>query len=243
MICGLLSDLHYEFYGPDGHITLPEKLDVLILAGDIATPKGLRGALTYYAERVPNVLYVPGNHDFYGREGSIEVANITVSLREKYPGFRRLVAGEVTEIQGVTFAGDTLWFGDPDNRNHLYEHAIPDFRSIWIAGSQTSAWIARQHQDAQQFFAQAQADVFVTHHMPSTALISHRYKNSPINRFFASDVFAKCEHPPRVWCYGHTHEYGDRRIDGTRFLCNPRGYPGENQGQYSVKLFTVKPDL
>lgn len=239
MMCGLLSDLHYEFYGRDGHVDLPDGLDVLILAGDIATPKWLREALTYYAERVPNVLYVPGNHDFYGHEGSPEITGITLALREKHPGFRRLVVGDVTEIQGVTFAGDTLWFGDPDNRNRFYEHTISDFRSIRISGVPTSAWIAHQHRDAQQFFAQAQADVFVTHHMPSNALISQRYKNSPINRFFASDVFALCEHPPRIWCYGHTHEHGDQEIGGTRFLCNPRGYPAENPGQYSVKQFTI----
>ena len=33
----------------------------------------------------------------------------------------------------------------------------------------------------------------------------------------------------KCWIYGHTHTPSNRIIDGIPFLCNPIGYPNENE--------------
>lgn len=61
----LLSDLHIEF----GHYAYPETgtdTDVVVLAGDIHTKDcGVKWALDEIKDRP--VIYVLGNHEFYGK--------------------------------------------------------------------------------------------------------------------------------------------------------------------------------
>ena len=33
-----------------------------------------------------------------------------------------------------------------------------------------------------------------------------------------------------LWIHGHTHNVFDYTAGGTRIVCNPRGYPGEDTG-------------
>ena len=112
MKLNILSDLHLSL----GALPIPENdADVVILAGDIARP---REAVAWASGFAKPVLYVPGNHEFYG--GSIEG-----TVEE----LKRLCAGtaihvldndEVT-IDGVRFLGTTLWtdfmlFGEGEKR-------------------------------------------------------------------------------------------------------------------------------
>src|SRR5690349_12426264 len=63
----LASDLHLEFLAssrPEEAVIAPARdADVLVLAGDIGT--GLQAIEVFREWPVP-VLYVPGNHEFYG---------------------------------------------------------------------------------------------------------------------------------------------------------------------------------
>jgi predicted phosphodiesterase len=62
------ADLHCEFQ-PDGGRELIEHAlpdaEIAIVAGDLATAKGLRQALELLAKKYRHVLYVAGNHDYY----------------------------------------------------------------------------------------------------------------------------------------------------------------------------------
>jgi predicted phosphodiesterase len=237
----LASDLHYEFHGPESHVAVPEGTDVLILAGDIATISTLPNALRHYAACAPHVLYVTGNHEFYGHEAADKVDDLIAGIEAECSNLKRLTAERgVVEIDGVTFAGDTLWFGNPDGLNQIYEKSLADFTAIRWRDITTAKWIAAKHAQAKQFFNNAKADVFISHHIPSEALITPKWARSPINRFFASKVFEYVTHPPKVWCYGHTHDSIDRVLGATRFLCNPKGYPHERKGVYEVKSFTIE---
>jgi predicted phosphodiesterase len=237
----LASDLHYEFHGPGSHVEVPAGTDVLILAGDIGTIATLPHALKHYASVAPHMLYVTGNHEFYGHGAADQVDDLIADVEAECPNLKRLTTEKgVVEIGGVAFAGDTLWFGDPDGLNQIYEKTLADFTAIRWRDVATAKWIADQHARAKQFFQSAKADVFITHHMPSEALITPKWARSPINRFFASEVFQGVTHPPKVWCYGHTHDSSDRVLGDTRFLCNPKGYPHERSGVYEVKSFTIE---
>jgi hypothetical protein len=65
----------------------------------------------------------------------------------------------------------------------------------------------------------------VTHHAPSPASIHPRFAASPLNACFVSNA----EHlldgdRVRLWIHGHTHDSFDYVVNGTRVVCNPRGY-------------------
>lgn len=102
----ILSDLHLEFGAFDVPVV---ECDVVILAGDIAVP-AVRAV--HWARRSANfgvhrpVVYVPGNHEFYGDVLSSGLAN----LRQVSEGtnVHALDCGEVV-LDGVRFLGCTLW--------------------------------------------------------------------------------------------------------------------------------------
>lgn len=66
----VMSDLHFEFHS-DGGRAFAEALDVepdeiLLCAGDLTSGHRLPAALSLLCERFAHVVYVAGNHEFYG---------------------------------------------------------------------------------------------------------------------------------------------------------------------------------
>ena len=52
-----------------------------------------------------------------------------------------------------------------------------------------------------------------------------RFRESPVNACFASDAEALMDaRRVALWIHGHTHDTFDYAVNGTRVLCNPRGY-------------------
>ena len=96
----ILSDLHLEFA-----VLLPPSIDadVVVLAGDIGV--GLDG-LAWARNSFPGVpvIYVPGNHEYYGHD--IELRS---DLRRQSNDGLYVLDDEAIELQGVRFVGSTLW--------------------------------------------------------------------------------------------------------------------------------------
>jgi 3',5'-cyclic AMP phosphodiesterase CpdA len=98
----VLSDLHLEFQD-----WRPPKApaDVIVLAGDIhAGIDGILWGRTHFPESP--VIYVPGNHEFYGREMQ---ATLT-ELRHAAKTHRvHMLDGDAVVVEGVRILGATLW--------------------------------------------------------------------------------------------------------------------------------------
>src|SRR5687768_18154134 len=112
MKLNVLSDLHLTL----GTLAAPENdADAVVLAGDIARPKE---AIAWASGLGKPVLYVPGNHEFYG--GSI--AGTVEELKRLSAGTSiRVLDNDEVIIDGVRFLGATLWtdfmlFGEGDKR-------------------------------------------------------------------------------------------------------------------------------
>lgn len=81
--------------------------------------------------------------------------------------------------------------------------------------------------------------VVVGHHCPSHRSVHERWKKDTImNGGFASQLDDYIAYRPqiRLWIHGHTHDEFDYMIDGTRVVCNPRGYIGHESRADSFKL-------
>ena len=96
MKLNILSDLHLS----QGELPLPENdADLVILAGDLGRPAR---AVAWAARIAKPVLYVPGNHEFYG--GSLD--GRIAELRELCAGTSvRLLHDEEVEIAGARILG------------------------------------------------------------------------------------------------------------------------------------------
>ena len=67
--------------------------------------------------------------------------------------------------------------------------------------------------------------VVITHHAPSRKSIHPRFERSLVNPCFVSDAERLLDGTRAgLWIHGHTHDSFDYVVNGTRVLCNPRGY-------------------
>jgi predicted phosphodiesterase len=234
----VLSDLHLErapLNHPNGTAA---EADVLVLAGDI--DRGTSG-IAWARERAAGrpVLYVAGNHEFYGHA----LPALLDELRTAAAGspVHLLEDGELV-LGGVRFLGCTLWsdfeFAGSDQRERsmlLCERLVRDYAHIRSDGAGqllTAGDTLARHRQSRRWLAERLADPFpgatvvVTHHAPA---IRGRPEGSVLRAVagaFASDV-TDLMGADRValWIYGHTHRAADFDIAGTRVFSNPRGYP------------------
>jgi len=237
MIVQLLSDLHLEHHRDRGQSLLqsldPAGVDVLILAGDIVQAMSadwVRSVFEAFAARYPHVLYVPGNHEYYGsRPRDVDALLEGIDL----PNFHLLNPGVVT-IDGQRFVGATLWFPLTDDERR-YRGYLNDFNAIEGA----VPWIHDAHAAHRRYLEEALApgDVVITHHLPALPSIDPKYAGSPLNRFFwaqADDLVE--QRRARLWVHGHTHVHVDYLLGETRLLANPLGYPHEQGCRFQEKL-------
>ncbi len=220
----VLSDLHTEFHGDAGRCFVErlrrEAADVLVLAGDIATASGLYDTLAIFADRFEHVVFVPGNHEWYGGDREL-MLKTKQRLAQRAPNLHWLEESTV-ELAGQRFLGTTLWFPDSDDARAL-QSSISDFHLI----RDPQEWIWTAFERSRSFLTETLRpnDVVVTHHLPSFRSVARRFADSPLNCYFVGDVEPLIRsRAPRLWVHGHTHESCDYDIGATRVLCNPFGY-------------------
>ena len=221
----IVSDLHLEFH-PDGGQGLLSSMnfqecDALVVAGDLCDAKTLASSFGLLCSACPKpIIYVPGNHEYYGSSFS-EVDALLASAERAYSQLSVLNNKTVT-VAGHRILGTTLWFPDqPDNPR--YENILNDFRMIRGFKKEVYAANAKAHQFLEGEVRQG--DVVVTHHLPSLESVSARFKAGPLNRFFVSPLDDLIlERQPALWVHGHTHGSKDYPLGHTRVVCNPFGY-------------------
>jgi len=230
----ILSDLHLSRAG----LPLPDvQADIVILAGDISRPKE---ALAWASRFTQPVLYVPGNHEFYGSS----LGDTIAQLKHYAEGTSvRVLDNEEIVLEGIRFLGSTLWtdfnlYGQGVLRDQAIKEAlalIRDFaviKSDAIPGASLSPAELETVFNTNRAWLQNKLDesfdgptVVITHHAPSTRSIHPRFEGSLINTCFVSDSeYLMNAGRAALWIHGHTHDSFDYQVDGTRVLCNPRGY-------------------
>lgn len=234
MKLNIMSDLHLSV----GAVERPDNdADVVILAGDVARP---REAVAWALGFQRPVLYVPGNHEFYG--SSIDA--VAAELKRLCAGTQiHVLDGDEVIVGPVRFVGTTLWsdfrlFDEEEQRAAALAEArrsIRDFSRILGAapggpGFTPEDSIALFERQAAWLDGRLRAPhdgptVVITHHAPSVRSIHPRFADSLLNACFVS----KAEHlfgahRAQLWIHGHTHDSFDYTVNGTRVVCNPRGY-------------------
>jgi predicted phosphodiesterase len=226
----VLSDLHIEIaaYQPQS-----VECDVVVLAGDIGNHvQGIEWGRRIWPDK--EILYVPGNHEFYRRER-------TETLQQMRDCAHRLgvhlLDNDEAVIAGIRFLGSTLWtdfklFGEELKKSAMLDGSkyLNDFRLIRerdrvfsparsIQLHKTSrAWLTAKLQEP--FSGKT---VVITHHLPSAQSVAERYKTSLTSACFASNL-DELMGASVLWIHGHTHDSFDYVLRGTRVVCNPRGY-------------------
>ena len=233
----VLSDLHLEFLP-----LVPDETaaDVVVLAGDIDL--GLAG-IEWGRASFPDkdVVYVAGNHEFYGHDWN----GLRDQMRqEAHRQTVHFLENDAVIIDGVRFLGTALWtdfdlFGAARREAAMQaaQEYMTDYRRI-SAGPPgphnkrpplTPAHTRERHVESRAWLEQRLAEphdgktVVVTHFLPGIQSVAGRFRGEITSAAFASDFDAQMGQAA-LWIHGHTHDSFDYLLNGTRVVCNPRGY-------------------
>jgi predicted phosphodiesterase len=248
----VLSDLHLEF-GPFTPPNVPA--DVVVLAGDIVPEHyGIEWARQAFPETP--VIYVAGNHEYYAAD--LEAVLMRTRERAAQLGVHYLERDQVV-IDGVRFLGTTLWtdFDFPVGRpalsrtrvDWIAREKLTDFRVIRYRGGMLhpDAW-RDLHRESRAWLTRELSDPFegptvvVTHHLPHERSVHAEFTDHPLNPTFVSHIPDLVRAPVDLWIHGHTHCSMDYVVNGTRVICNPRGYaPADLNKEFDPTLVLKVP--
>jgi Icc-related predicted phosphoesterase len=230
----LASDLHLEFFErkfPDARVITPHlDADILVLAGDIHS--GAKAIEAFKNWPVP-VLYVAGNHEFYGR--SWEQTRIDIKQAAAGTNVTFLDNNSV-EIGGVRILGCTLWT-DYRSQGSLQskcmkdcEMALSDHLQIRTQEGLFKARHAlKDHEHSRAWLERELAKPFggktvvITHHGPHPLSIHPRFSGDRVNPGFVSDLSPLLS-SVNLWLHGHVHDSIEYQVGLCRVMANPAGY-------------------
>ncbi|WP_407180411.1 metallophosphoesterase [Bradyrhizobium sp. STM 3562] len=208
--------------------------DVMIVAGDLV-PKMERG-VKWLLERVQDhpVLYIPGNHEFYGCDVDLTVEKARAAAAGTNV---RVMQNDRCAIEGITFICATLWtdfdlFDDADYAMMVAGETMNDYRKIRTRNYThrlRPADTLKRHMESRDFIArELRKDgrrVVVTHHGPVPEAAGRGFERDISSAAYTSDLSPLIrECGPELWIYGHTHETRDFMVESTRFVSNQKGY-------------------
>jgi hypothetical protein len=241
----LAGDIHVAAYLASQH---PQ-----ILAHDMAgrTERFMTRAFENYDQ----VVQVMGNHEhyqgLYDYTGNVLRAKLGAWSNGRYT----LLDNEAIESEGVVIYGATMWtdfngndpltkadaaYGMNDYRQiHKFDESdLMEQRKLQPDDVYIDHMAARQNLREITNFARSEGKkmVVMTHHAPSERSIHPGFRHSSLNPMYYSKMEHFCGDPVAVWVHGHVHHTHDYEINGTRVLCNPRGYVGHENTNFNPLL-------
>lgn len=233
----IASDLHLQFLQrafPGELLISPHPdADLLVLAGDIAV--GAK-AVELFADWPVPVLYVAGNHEFYGRD----IEELEDELRTAAAGTQVcFLENDRVDIDGVRFLGTTLWtdYALFVDAGRSVDAAMTAARSFMVGHREIK--LNRQpfapidallrHEAACAWLTTEMAvpfdgpTVVVTHHGVHPLSIHPRFAGDIVNASFVSDLEPLLGQAD-LWIHGHVHNSFDYTVGTSRIVVNPRGY-------------------
>jgi len=239
----IYSDLHLEF-GSDFKPPKDCDADLMILAGDIITFKDFRPLAQFLEGWDKHVIFVAGNHEYYGGAIYDLEQSFVKFLNENAVNVKWLTNSGYNSphnhisYRDVEFFGGTMWtnFAHSPLAMMTAKQQMNDFKLIYKSRNRklTPEDTTEFHNDFKENLIawleknKGKKRVVISHHAPCLNPNS-KFKGSALQPAFNSldivDVIEKYQ--PDLWIYGHTHECDDQMIGKTRIVSNQRGYPHE----------------
>lgn len=231
-----VSDLHLDH--KDGKWNTNDFIsdaDVLVIAGDLSSKGRGYDFLMEMCSLYKHVIFVLGNHDFWGREfynfklSGVDNESLPKNLH-MIPHRKEII------IDDVVFLCGPMWT-DYDNSPYIMAEAqlgMNDFnfmQTVWDKGRKI---IPSDLQKEHFYFVEwlkerlhvneGRKIVVVTHHAPSEQSCDPMFKRSNLNPAYFSNLEYILKEYPLVWVHGHVHYLSAYNIGDSIVLCNPTGY-------------------
>lgn len=251
----LASDLHLDLLHPrwPGERLISPALgaDILVLAGDIHQGSvAMEVFATWGANKRIPILYVAGNHEFYG--SSIEVVGRSLQQSATTHGIHYLER-QTLVLGDVRFLGCTLWTDYALRSMFSREHVMGEIQQRLMDHFQirtgtrpfTPQDALALHLSSRKWLTEELAKPFegktvvVTHHGPHPLSVHPRYVGDKLNAAYVSDLSLLL---PQVdlWLHGHVHDSFDYQVGRCRVVANPAGYVRNRAAAASLEDFAFE---
>lgn len=224
------SDIHLEFGECEFPVT---DADILVAAGDIGVDTE---AVVWLAQAPCPVIYVAGNHEYYGGDIDRVRKRLQKACAEARIDF---LDNMRVDLDDVRFLGTTLWT-DYDNADETImreaEQRMNDYHYIEYQGSPLTADVLLElHRESLEWLESELAEPFsgktvvVTHHAPTLKswYTDPEQAGDPRRHAYCNQLNTLIrKHTIDTWFHGHIHSVSEYRMAKTRILSNPRGYHG-----------------
>lgn len=248
----LISDIHSEFFNsveeftPYWNRAFPsletDAETVACLAGDIGAVCSKTGLkliefiLRDCSSRFKKVIYIMGNHEYYGScipraEEKIaarvaDLTNVTVTSMgaETVDGHRIISATLWTDFKGC----DPLVMWDAKMKMNDYKK----IRTPGYASRLTPEYILGVHRRHLAFIENQLKEfpgaLVMTHHAPHEKSIDPRFANDSLNYAYVNSLGRLFnEYDIGAWLHGHSHMAVKYSMGDSTVWSNPVGYPSE----------------
>jgi DNA repair exonuclease SbcCD nuclease subunit len=241
MLIREMSDIHLEvcpFIIPP---MVEDTNTILILAGDVFNKSCFNNntSINFFKllNRFRSVIYVPGNHEYYG--GHISMVDNDIKnwfIKNDITNIHYLNNNEIV-IDNIAFIGSTLWTdvnnGNPISRIDI-ENGMNDYKKIRSEGYRKllTKDTIKLHNISKKYIIdriefhknENRKVVVISHHAPSELSIAPKYKNDPLNFGYFSNISEIIDNGPDLYFHGHMHDTFNYILGNTKVICNPRGY-------------------
>jgi len=239
------SDWHLELHRDGGQKFIDAldatDVDVLVLLGDICVAKfatQVRQLFSRLADKYPRILYVPGNHEFWGSRPSEALSVLTTALAPL--SNVTLCNNQLVVVEGQRFLGGPMWFPRWSPVNDVVALRWADFQEI----KGFDPWVVQENKRFITCLMRnlAKNDIVLTHYLPSYQSVVARYRAAASNEFFVCMMDRLIlNRQPAYWLHGHIHDSLDYTLGTTRILCNPFGYPHSPNPKYYERYLITLP--
>lgn len=208
---------------------------VLVVAGDVGSLKRVKTFMDSAAQRWAHIVYVPGNHEYYGDNTTMDWIRTDLKLMMAQWDNVHMLDDDVVIIDGQRFVGSTLWASPtmsaiknyPINVSEVGDRAFGR-RLMGVINQRSKRFLHAMVRPG---------DVVVTHFMPMMpdvvrAMAPYRYEKCDNEDYFGNTGLDNVMLRAPLWISGHTHSAFDVTVLGgaCRWVCNPVGHCYEATG-------------
>ena len=227
--------------------------DAVCIAGDIANDYFTQVSfLRFLSAKYGNVFAVFGNHDLVVSGATFGNGNPFSTSQERMDAVKRslidlanvhILDGNVVDGIGGSMGMCDLKYSCSTTVN---VNIVMEWQRRWFDGRHWRYDLGNENQwsrnDPMKIWAYEKAkmdaalalnpSVMVTHFCPTQMGVDDKYKEDYATAFFYfdGDEFLSKMKPGSIWQCGHTHSTWDTEYNGVRIICNPLGYPDEQNG-------------
>jgi predicted phosphodiesterase len=147
--------------------------------------------------------------DLYGSDEETRAASIAAAERVMLD-YRGLIQVTWTADNSADDAQSVLPDNTPRNLTPADTIALHEHARAWLEAELAKPFDGKT--------------IVVTHHAPHRRSLAERYAQDPVSAGFVNHLPSLVGAPVTLWVHGHTHTAFDYMENGTRVVCNPRGY-------------------